>query len=149
MTISYKVKITKYILGSLLPKNRSFELQVKQPKNLGHLYPFEFTVQHRATEVRKLHFRSSCQYTHGCCAPASWAARHTTVCLDTDVARRLLGSHDTPPCVLIHSKTAKLYKKGAAFKSLGEESCEIKGGGHELAAMMWMIMNFSNSINKM
>ena len=24
---------------------------------------------------------SSCQYTHGCYAPASWAARHTTVCL--------------------------------------------------------------------
>ena len=46
MTISYKVKIAKYILGSLLPKNRSFELQVKQPKNLGHLYPFEFTVYH-------------------------------------------------------------------------------------------------------
>ena len=33
--------------------------------------------QHRATEVRKLHFLSSCQYTHGCCVPASWA-----VCLD-------------------------------------------------------------------
>ena len=32
--------------------------------------------QHRATEVRKLHFLSSCQYTHG-------------------VARRLLGPHDT------------------------------------------------------
>ena len=27
--------------------------------------------QHRATEVRKLRFRSSCQCTHGCCAPAS------------------------------------------------------------------------------
>ena len=39
--------------------------------------------QHRATEVRKLRFLSSCQYTHGCCAPASWAARHTTVCLDS------------------------------------------------------------------
>ena len=39
--------------------------------------------QHRATEVRKLRFVSSCQYTHGCCAPASWAARHTTVCLDS------------------------------------------------------------------
>ena len=37
---------------------------------------------HRATEVRKLRFLSSCQYTHGCYAPASWAARHTTVCLD-------------------------------------------------------------------
>ena len=38
--------------------------------------------QHRTAEVRKLHFLSSCQYTHGCCAPASWAAQHTTVCLD-------------------------------------------------------------------
>ena len=38
--------------------------------------------QHRATEVRKLRFVSSCQYTHG-------------------VARRLLGPHDTLPCVLI------------------------------------------------
>ena len=38
--------------------------------------------QHRATEVRKLRFLSSCQYTHGCYAPASLAARHTTVCLD-------------------------------------------------------------------
>ena len=38
--------------------------------------------KHRATEVRKLCFLSSCQYTHGCYAPASWAARHTTVCLD-------------------------------------------------------------------
>ena len=46
MTISYKVKINKYILGSLLPKNQSFELQVKQPKNLGRLYPFEFTVHY-------------------------------------------------------------------------------------------------------
>ena len=38
--------------------------------------------QHRATEVQKLHFLSSCQYTHGCCTLASWAAQHTTVCLD-------------------------------------------------------------------
>ena len=42
--------------------------------------------QHRATEVRKFRFLSSCQYTHGCYAPASWAARHTTVCLDLDLA---------------------------------------------------------------
>ena len=41
--------------------------------------------KHRATEVRKLRFLSSCQYTHGCYAPASWAARHTTVCLDVVV----------------------------------------------------------------
>ena len=38
--------------------------------------------QHRATEVRKLRFLSSCQYTHG-------------------VAHRLLGPHDTLLCVLI------------------------------------------------
>ena len=38
--------------------------------------------KHRATEVRKLRFISSCQYTHGCCALASWAACHATVCLD-------------------------------------------------------------------
>ena len=43
--------------------------------------------QHRATEVQKLHFLSSCPYTHGCCALASWAARHTTMCLDTTAVR--------------------------------------------------------------
>ena len=47
--------------------------------------------QHRAKEVRKLRFLSSCQYTHGCYAPVSWAARHTTVCLD-------LISYTTPAC---------------------------------------------------
>ena len=40
---------------------------------------------HRATEVRKFRFLSSCQYTHG------------------GVARRLLGPHDTLPCVLIQT----------------------------------------------
>ena len=82
--------------------------------------------KHRATEVRKLRFLSSCQYTHGCYAPASWAARHTTVCLEkivlihqvstelrrcenfvfflpvnilTGVRRRLLGPHDTTVCL--------------------------------------------------
>ena len=44
--------------------------------------------QHRATEVRKLRFLSSCQYTHGCYAPASWAARHTTVCLDIYISNQ-------------------------------------------------------------
>ena len=43
--------------------------------------------QHRATEVRKLRFVSSCQYTHG-------------------VARRLLGPHDTLPCVLMSTTQA-------------------------------------------
>ena len=44
--------------------------------------------QHRATDVRKLHFLSSYQYTHGGCAPASWAARHTTVCLDSNKGKK-------------------------------------------------------------
>ena len=35
--------------------------------------------KHRATEVRKLCFLSSCQYTHGCYAPTSWAAQHYRV----------------------------------------------------------------------
>ena len=42
--------------------------------------------KHRATEVQKLRFLSSCQYTHGCYARASWAARHTTMCLDSKSA---------------------------------------------------------------
>ena len=46
--------------------------------------------QHRATEVRKLRFLSSCQYTHG-------------------VARRL-GPHDTLPCVLI-SRSEVVHKR--------------------------------------
>ena len=41
-----------------------------------------------------------------CGAPASWAARHTTVCLDPH----------------------KNSQAGATFKSLCEKSCEIKGG---------------------
>ena len=51
--------------------------------------------KHRATEVRKLRFLSSCQYTHGCCAPASWAARHTTVCLDLAGGAVLVGEGGT------------------------------------------------------
>ena len=36
-------------------------------------------------------------------------------------------------------------KNGAALKSLGEKSCEIKGGGQEMAAMMLMLINFNNA----
>ena len=36
--------------------------------------------------------------------------------------------------------------KVAAFKNLDEKSCEIKGGGHETAAMLWMIINFNKFI---
>ena len=34
--------------------------------------------------------------------------------------------------------------KTAAFISLDEKSCEIKGGGHEKAVMMLMIVNTYN-----
>ena len=47
---------------------------------------------------------------------------------------------------VIHTKTAKLYKKERPSKSLGGKSCEIEGGGHEMAAMMWMILNFNDSL---
>ena len=63
---------------------------------------------HRATEVRKLHFLSSCQYTHRCCAPASWAARHTTVCLDI-VANHLIEQSHT--CNIQQQTKASIYKK--------------------------------------
>ena len=31
------------------------------------------------------------------------------------------------------------------LKSLGEKSCEIKGGGQEMSAMMLMLINFNNA----
>ena len=62
--------------------------------------------QHRATEVRKLRFLSSCQYTHG-------------------VARRLLGPHDTLPCVLIYKAYIKssLYYELLHIKTHDSVSC--------------------------
>ena len=48
--------------------------------------------QHRATQVRKLRFLSSCQYTHG-------------------VARRFLGPHDTLPCVLMTNQLIRVVCK--------------------------------------
>jgi len=45
----------------------------------------------------------------------------------------------------IYSKTAKLWKSGAALKSQGEKSWEIKGSGQEcMAAMMLMLINFNS-----
>ena len=68
ITVCFKIKATLYLChyyicflyesvlhlrlapylnyNRIMTKNHSFELQVKQPKNLGHLYPFEFTVNH-------------------------------------------------------------------------------------------------------
>ena len=57
----------------------------------------------------------------------------------------------------IHAKTAKLYKKSMIVtfpncikecsiqKAWVKKSCEIKGGGHEMAAMMLMKINFINA----
>ena len=74
--------------------------------------------QHRATEVRKLRFLSSCQYTHG-------------------VARRLLGPHDTLPCVLIYIyliKNSQAVKKGAApIKAMVKKDVKSK-----VAAKKWL-----------
>ena len=57
--------------------------------------------KHRATEVRKLRFLSSCQHTHGCYAPASWAARHTTVCLDKKLYHFEMHIYIPPMCPLL------------------------------------------------
>ena len=51
----------------------------------GHLHSKNRPVSYKQHEVmytQKLHYCSSCQYTHGCGALASWAARHTTMCFD-------------------------------------------------------------------
>ena len=42
-------------------------------------------------------------------------------------------------------KNSQAVKNGAALKSLGEKSCEIKGGSQEMAAMMLMLINFNNA----
>ena len=62
--------------------------------------------KHRATEVRKLRFLSSFQYTHGCYTPASWAARHTTVCLDVESD---CGYTFCARCALYTQPTINLY----------------------------------------
>ena len=81
--------------------------------------------QHRATEVRKLRFLSSCQYTYGCCARASWAARHTTVCLDKvifkAVASYSYGHVQIARVLLVRSHTNSYeitlyYSYGSAIK---------------------------------
>ena len=42
-------------------------------------------------------------------------------------------------------KNSQAVKNDAALKSLCEKSCEIKGGGQEMAAMMLMLINFNNA----
>ena len=43
-------------------------------------------------------------------------------------------------------KNSQAVKKSADLKSLGEKSCEIKGDGQEMAAMMLMLINFNNAL---
>ena len=68
--------------------------------------------QHRAMEVRKLHFLSSCQDTHGSYAPASWAARHTTMCLDTS-------------CIEVYSTYPETYDPNAKVANSNSMYSEI------------------------
>ena len=42
-------------------------------------------------------------------------------------------------------KNSQAVKNSATLKRLGEKSCEIKGGGQEMAAMMFMLINFNNA----
>ena len=80
-------KLSKFLMSHISGKLEAISLKfgMWSPEGGGSVHSKNRLVslrQHRATEVRKLRFLSSCQYTYGCCAPASWAARHTTVCLD-------------------------------------------------------------------
>ena len=71
--------------------------------------------QHRVTYTRKSHFCSSCQYAHGCGAPACWAAWHTTMCLipiDSVSQKRRKSSLKSllPHCSLRLWYTLRYYK---------------------------------------
>ena len=71
--------------------------------------------KHRATEVRKLHF-------------------FLPVNILTGVMRRLLGPHDTLPCVLILIKNTQAVKKGAAPKKAMMKK-DVKS---KVAAKKWL-----------
>ena len=55
-----------------------------------------------------MRFLSSCQYTYGCCAPASLAARHTTVCLDSSQRCAFTGNL-TLLAILYGMRSARAY----------------------------------------
>ena len=42
-------------------------------------------------------------------------------------------------------KNSQAVKKWCGLKKLAEKSCEIKGGGQEMAAMMLMLISFNNA----
>ena len=60
-----------------------------------------------------------------CGAPASWAARHTIVCLDL-AKQQVLSNQKQPSC----------KKRCGSQKGHGEKRCEIQGGGQEMAVMV-------------
>ena len=62
--------------------------------------------------------------------PASWAARHATVCLDIYIY-----IYNRCP----HKNNQVVQKRVQSSKNLGENVCEIKGGGHEITAVILMI----------
>ena len=71
-----------------MPEAISLKFGMWSAEGGGKLHSKICLVSSRQHEVRKLRFLSSCQYTHG-------------------VARRLLGPHDTLPCVLINDDIAE------------------------------------------
>ena len=90
-----------------------------------------------------------------CYAPASWAARHTTVCLDTmgksalpDIYAQARGPQTQGRvCIYRQSTSAhgitNLIQNSQAVKKVcgpqkgyGEKRCEIQGGGQEMAVMV-------------
>ena len=56
----------------------------------------------------------------------------------------VLGPYKVQKGVKSTQKQPSCEKNGAALKNLGEKSCEFKGGGQEMAAMMLMLKNFNN-----
>ena len=72
----------------------------------GHLHSKNCLVsykQNKVTYTWKLHYCSSCQYTHICGAPASWVAQHTTTCLDS---------------TFIHILNSLIYSKYSYWRSI-------------------------------
>ena len=58
--------------------------------------------------------------------------------------RLVLGPYKVQNGVKPTQKQPSCKKNGAALKCLGEKSCEIQGGGQEMAAMMLILKQFNN-----
>ena len=57
--------------------------------------------------------------------------------MELGITKEVISTQKQPSC-----------EKGAALKSLGEKSCEIKGGSQQMAAMMLMLIKFNNGLVK-